>query len=237
MRLPRPTSETGPDFELIEHPDRWVVQLGGKPVTSCNFHELFYFQVGDLISVIEIFLMRPFRLTVGDQQYTLSPATGRPIELGPALALLHRRAEAAVAWKDGRLRVSFSDGSIISAEPDALDEAWSIDCTDESFELRARPAGAGVSVTKPDRQELVCRCRQLTVVEGRDVHPYAYLHLIILSDDQERWRTLYSCPGTGKLWVRTHTFLPYRNGRPPEFSSKLEPMSRESAQVEFAPFR
>jgi hypothetical protein len=220
-------------FQLAEHSDHWEIALNGRPLGQCCFSHLIYLQVGDHLNTIDIFLRRRFRLILGGQEHVLSVGTQPATDLALLLALLNKRTEVAVARKNGRLELGFSDGGVIVAEPDEYDEAWTIESVDEEFEVGAGRAGEGLRFTRPERSAPECRCQDLIQIDDFGARRYANLHLIRLRDDRLNWRTLYRCPATGKLWKKSWICNRYRDGGPPLFTVKLEQITDQVASTEF----
>lgn len=107
---------------LIEHQDHWILPLHGMSVTRCCLDQAFGIELWEQESQITIRIEGAFSLRILDQEYNLSPE--HLAEIGPAFWILHKTIDSALAYKDGKLVLGFSDGSRLSVEADPQYEAW-----------------------------------------------------------------------------------------------------------------
>lgn len=114
-------------FELIEADDLWVLPLAGRPVTQCRFDYAFTIVLDEPESSFEIRIEEPFEFTAvgGGQPVTLDPEADTRA-MAPALAILHRAIDRAVAYKDGRLGVEFAEGGELRVPLGPSFEAWTL---------------------------------------------------------------------------------------------------------------
>lgn len=112
--------------EFVEAADRWLVPVAGRSVTQCRLDYAFTLVVADeSAGSFEIRIEQPFMVTSGAGEVVLDPE-GEPARMAPALGLLHQAIEQAVAFKDGRLELSFTDGGVLSVPVGEDYEAWNI---------------------------------------------------------------------------------------------------------------
>lgn len=126
---------------LIERNDRWVLPVQGRVVTRCLVDHAFGFEVSDERVTISFRIEGAFGLLVDGDKYQLIPDSAQgPAALGPALRILHKGVEKAVAYKDGRLLVAFQGGDCVSVLPDPAYEAWEVRLSDGGM-LVSLPGG------------------------------------------------------------------------------------------------
>lgn len=114
--------------ELVEAVDRWVVSLSGCTVIQCRIDHAFTLVISGARGAFELRIEEPFvlrRMVDGGQPLSVR-LDGDRTDLAPALALLHADVEDAVAFKDGRLELGFTDGGILRVPSSDQFEAWSL---------------------------------------------------------------------------------------------------------------
>lgn len=88
---------------------------------------------------MEIYIGEPFTFTVPDgHQHVLDP-NADPLNLAPVLRIMRQVIREASALRDGRLQLSFADGSHIVVPFGKRYEAWHI--TGPDFTLISLPGG------------------------------------------------------------------------------------------------
>lgn len=110
-------------YRLQEREDAWVLHLG-KRVTTVRVGTGFNIELLDGLDRVEISIGGPFQLTQGCVVREFDPEQWT--KLGPALTVIHKIVEQAVAFKDGRLRLEFADGSRVTSGPHPQFESWQI---------------------------------------------------------------------------------------------------------------
>jgi hypothetical protein len=105
----------------IERPDRWSLPYQDLRVTQLRLDALLTFVLDD---VAELTVSCPALLIRGPTGGTVRVAPHRQ-EVAGALELFGTRVLAAVAFKDGRLRLLFDGGVQLHIPPDSWYEAWS----------------------------------------------------------------------------------------------------------------
>lgn len=113
---------------MIEARDHWVLPIGGYRVTRCEFEH--YDFCLDLVGPAPDDV---YRLFFGTFTYhgadglasVLVPDNSRQ-GFAPSLAEHGLTVTRAVAHKNGRLEIAFTDGSALSVEPDPKYEAWDL---------------------------------------------------------------------------------------------------------------
>jgi hypothetical protein len=114
--------------ELVEAADRWVVPMAGLTVTQCRLDYAFSLVVaGKAEDSYYVTIEEPFtvRTPGGADDVVLDPE-GDPTRMAPALGLLRQDLEEAIAFKDGRLELTFVDGTALSAAVSEDHEAWNV---------------------------------------------------------------------------------------------------------------
>lgn len=130
--------------ELIERRGRWLVPMAGLTVTQCRVDYAFTMLVDD---GYEVRIEQPFTLVRGAASSLLDPE-GEPSELGPALSVLRRDVEQAVAFKDGRLEIALSDGVRVLVNGDDDHEPWTV-VGPGGLRVVSMPGGE-LAIWKPD---------------------------------------------------------------------------------------
>ena len=136
-------------YQLVEHGDHWVVPLQGKTVTRCLVDHAFGIELWEREGTTTIRIEGGFVFQGHGEEHQLSPA--HPTTLGPALSTIGNAVTSARAYKDGCLKVHFTDGSILSVKPDAAYEAWEIAGT-RGLRVVCTPGGS-LSIWQPERAD------------------------------------------------------------------------------------
>lgn len=111
--------------KLVESADRWLVPMVGT-VTQCRLDYAFTLVIADdPEGSFEVRIEQPFVVTGSDGEVTLD-AEGDPQQMAPALRVLRRTVEQAIAFKDGGLELTFDDGTVLRVAADEDYEAWNI---------------------------------------------------------------------------------------------------------------
>jgi hypothetical protein len=108
---------------LVEAEDRWVLPLSGRSVDRLciDFAVTLMFSGG-----LELRIEQPFVVQRADGSEVLLVPGGDPDRLGSVTMLARQTVVEAEAFKDGHLRISFSDGAILGAPADEGFEAWEL---------------------------------------------------------------------------------------------------------------
>ncbi len=110
---------------LVESADRWLVPMAGT-VTQCRLDYAFSMVIADCpAGTFEVRIEHPFVVVGHGGEVELDPE-GEPQQMAPALRVLRRAVEQAIAFKDGSLEVTFDDGSVLRVAVDEDYEAWNI---------------------------------------------------------------------------------------------------------------
>ena len=111
---------------LVETGERLELRPGKRAVTQCRIDHAFTIIFGDADETFEIRIDEPFTLgTAGGDDVSLDPE-GPSAAIAPALDVLHRGVESAVAFKDGRLEIGFDDGRVLRVPAGETYEAWTL---------------------------------------------------------------------------------------------------------------
>jgi Family of unknown function (DUF6188) len=87
--------------ELVEAADRWLVPMAGT-VTQCRLDYAFSLVVADeSAGSFEVRIEQPSAVSSQDDEVLLDPE-GDPVQMAPALRVLRREVEQAIAAKGGR---------------------------------------------------------------------------------------------------------------------------------------
>lgn len=113
-------------LDLISQEKGWLLPVEGQQVTRCCIDSQ-----GVLIlceNLIEIAISEPFTLmTSSGRRYVLDPAPSTDSgSLAPILQVMRQVIRAGTAFNDGRLELSFRDGSWIGVPSGKDFEAWTL---------------------------------------------------------------------------------------------------------------
>ena len=136
--------------ELVDAADRWVVPMAGLPVTQCRLDYAFTIIIGDEPGAsFQVCVEQPFmaRMAGRGDELLLDPE-GDPAEMAPALGVLHRRVEQAIAFKDGRLELLLGDGSVLEVPAGEDYEPWNI-VGPSGLRIVSLPGG-GLAIWSPE---------------------------------------------------------------------------------------
>jgi hypothetical protein len=111
---------------LVDALDRWVVPMAGLTVTQCRVDYAFTIVVaGEPGESFEVRIGEAMVLVSEGEELTLAPERD-PVQMAPALTVLRRDVEHAIAFKDGRLEMAFS-GDVALRVPLSEDyEPWNL---------------------------------------------------------------------------------------------------------------
>ena len=111
--------------ELVEAADRWLVPMVGT-VTQCRLDYAFSLVVADeSAGSFEARIEHLFVVAGHDGETSMDPEAD-PVLMAPALRVLRRAVDQAIAFKDGRLELTFDDGAVLRVPADEDHEAWNI---------------------------------------------------------------------------------------------------------------
>jgi hypothetical protein len=112
--------------ELVEAADHWLVPMTGRTVTQCRLDYAFSLVVADEpAGSFEVRIEQPFTVASHGDELTLDPE-GDPVLMAPALRVLRQDVEQAIAFKDGRLELTFGDGAVLRVPVGEDHEPWNI---------------------------------------------------------------------------------------------------------------
>lgn len=139
------------NYNLIEYDDFWRIPLSGRTVSR--------FQIDNVLSIefidqdrayVMITLEQEFHLEVNRETYVLSPKN--PSQLGPIFFLRHSTVKDALAFKDGTLKLEFTEGDRLAIKAHPKYEAWSI-AGDHHLRIVCLPGG-DLTVWQPDLNDV-----------------------------------------------------------------------------------
>ena len=113
-------------LDLVPRDEGWLLPVEGQPVTRCCIDRQ---EVRILCeNLVEIAISEPFTLvTVGGHRFVLDPASSAdPGSLAPILQIMRQVIRTGTAFHDGRLELSFHDGSRIEVPSGKDFEAWTL---------------------------------------------------------------------------------------------------------------
>lgn len=111
--------------DLVERDDRWLLPLDGRCISQCCVDFAVTFRFSDANDTFEVRVGEPFVLSRDGHERVLNPEED-PTSVGSVLSLLHQTVSGAVAFKDGRLELSFSDGASLNVPVGQDFEAWEL---------------------------------------------------------------------------------------------------------------
>lgn len=113
-------------IKLQEENDRWLIPMQGYVVTQCRIDYAFGIELWKSDEFwFSIRISGNFICRVNDREYHLS-AEHAPTEISPALSIIHKPVELAIAKKDGLLELAFSPDIQITVLPNPQYEAWEL---------------------------------------------------------------------------------------------------------------
>lgn len=111
---------------LRETEDHWLLPLVGRQVTQCCLDYALTIRLADPEASFDLRIGEAFVLcTASGEELTIEPE-GNPVQVAPAFSVLRQAVVHALAYKDGRLEVAFSDGSSIRVPVGHEYEAWEL---------------------------------------------------------------------------------------------------------------
>ena len=135
--------------QLVEHGDHWTVPLQGKTVTRCLMDRAFGMELWERDGITTIRIEGEFVFQGDGGEHRLSPA--HPTAFGPILSTMGKAVASAKACKARCLTVHFTDGSLLSVQPDVAYEAWEIAGTG-GLRVVCTPGGS-LSIWQPARAD------------------------------------------------------------------------------------
>lgn len=106
----------------IECESHWVLPLNGRKVIQLRLDFAFGMEFGDSASEFSLRIYTTFAIENVNGTVTCDPE--RLSECGPALRILHSEVVHARAFKNGHLKLDFTNGSTLSVAPNLEYEAW-----------------------------------------------------------------------------------------------------------------
>jgi hypothetical protein len=114
------------EWGAVERSDRWALPYGTMRVTQLRLDAQLTLVLDESTEIVvgcPAMLVRGTTPESGAISVRLAPHRQ---EVGAALDLFGARVLAAVAFKDGRLRMHFDGGDQLHVPPDSFYEAWSL---------------------------------------------------------------------------------------------------------------
>ena len=134
---------------IIEHPDRYELDLRDSRVVRCIVDFAFTLEVARDDESATIRISGPFALRRGGAAWDLDPEAA-PAELGPALELSRTFVTSAIVQKNGELSLAFGDGSKLTVPNNDDYEAWTLTVADGPLVVSV--PGGTVTVFRPPGQ-------------------------------------------------------------------------------------
>ena len=119
-----------PSTYLADRGDHYLIAAGGATVTSLRFDFGVTLGLAGADTSFSIRIEEPFTLRSDSAEAKLLDPEQRPAETGPVLALLDAAVTRIVAFKDGRLVMTFQPGWIIEVPAGLQYEAWTLNGPD-----------------------------------------------------------------------------------------------------------
>jgi hypothetical protein len=124
---------------MIETSDSWIIPIVDMEVSRFLIDYILYIQVGSEPRLFTVAMeTKGTYVEASGQEHTVLPQKKESI--GILLSTLHTHITNAVAYKSGRLILSFSDSSYLLVDADDKFEAWSINGSD-GLKLVCLPGG------------------------------------------------------------------------------------------------
>jgi hypothetical protein len=108
--------------ELVEAADRWLVPMAGRAVTQCRLDYAFSLVVA---GSFEVRIEQRFIVVIHGEEVMLDPEDD-PVQMAPALKVLRQIVKQTIAFKDGRLELTFGDGTVLRVPVGEDYEPWNI---------------------------------------------------------------------------------------------------------------
>lgn len=118
----------------------WDLPLVGQTVRRCIVDTGFSFECGERSRNYLVRIEGPFILSDSMGDIPLDGSAQQTQTLGPALRLVGRVVRSAIAGKDGRLTIVFSDGIRLVVPPSEEYEPWEL-VGDRGFRMVSAPGG------------------------------------------------------------------------------------------------
>lgn len=99
--------------------------MTGRQMTQCCVDYAVTFRFSEAEGSFDLRISEPFVLRRASGEHLLRPEDD-PTGMGPALSLLHQTVTEAVAFKAGRLELTFSDGSVVKVPVRQDYEPWEL---------------------------------------------------------------------------------------------------------------
>jgi hypothetical protein len=113
-------------INLVEDGDRWVLPLSGCAVGQCCVDWAVTLRLDHPHGAFELRVEESFTyVTPRGVEAQMRPEED-PTGLGPVLAVVHTSVERATAFRDGRLEMSFVDGSRLEVPRSDECEPWAL---------------------------------------------------------------------------------------------------------------
>jgi hypothetical protein len=123
----------------------WRLPLEQRAVSRCILDHAFILEFHEAEGKVILRIEEAFLISDNGVSHELT--TVMPAGLGPALELFGQVVRLATASQEGRLKVAFEGGRILSVEPDNCYEAWEISGP-RGMRAVCTPGGA-ISVWQP----------------------------------------------------------------------------------------
>jgi Family of unknown function (DUF6188) len=119
--------ETDPlqEYQLVEHDDYWAIPLLGQRVSRFKVDmqlTLEFFERAD--EETTVWISGEFKVEADGKKRLLSAEQRETV--GPVFALLNRTVQSALAYKNGTLEITFTEGGKLSVPADPHYESWGV---------------------------------------------------------------------------------------------------------------
>jgi len=112
--------------EMIEHEDRWSLASGDAKVTRVSLDWGVTLTVGSTEPQLDVRIEQSFELADSRGATIRLVPEGDPSGMAPVLRVNRCLVERMDAFKDGRLEIAVSDGTILKVESSETCEPWEI---------------------------------------------------------------------------------------------------------------
>ena len=110
--------------KMTEHADRRIWNLESYEVTYLHIDDRFAFDCLHANNQLTVVIEIPFELRRTGQTILCNPTDVNSLK--EAISILHKRLNSLTAFRDGRLLLTFLDGTEISVSRDPQCESWEV---------------------------------------------------------------------------------------------------------------
>ena len=141
---------------LREYPEYWILDLGGRTVTSLFLDFSFGIDLYEKDKTLHIRIANVFTFTtsnktfniIEDKEYVIDPSV--ITNISPALIVFQKDMDKVIIYKSGDLMIHFKDGCQINTKASFEFEAWSI-AGEDGLKFFSLPGNGGLEIYLPNQ--------------------------------------------------------------------------------------